>query len=519
MKYLYNYNIYNLNENIIQAKKLLNEKELKDILEILLSPDDKYTSIDNDDKYNELYGEIKINKEKELKNKYLIGLFSKLYKEKEATLNSLKNILNEIDNNRNKLNRLEIKNNKTGETIQLSNILNIFNYKGMDNRKLDKVLLDSFRDLNKKINTFEWVRYMPNTLRKQYDSNPNKLNDIVNSDEFKELSKDKQDNIYKKYFFGEGDKLGKISKYKDLNTFINDLQLEINNILEGVDHDSILNKIINTKDTKLVYDKDNIIVAEIFTYGSSQELGEKSSWCISYDEDMWNNYMELDEFKTMYFLWNFNLPFSDNKSKIGINVNLDKTFNAVYLKNDEAFKNNFNDYCQEYNIDLNIFKPLNQIEINNRCEKILNSKYTTNNLKNIIQHGKEPYQEKAWNLFINMKYDNYDLIDIIINGKEPYAEKAWDLLINMKYDKDDLKDIINDGKEPYVEKAWNLLINRKYNIYDLRYIINHGKEPYQEKAWNLFINMKYDKDELRNIIKYGKEPYIEKAEELLKKIT
>jgi hypothetical protein len=50
-------------------------------------------------KYIDIYGNIVINKEKELKNKYLIGLFSKLYKDKEASLNSLKNILNEIEIN------------------------------------------------------------------------------------------------------------------------------------------------------------------------------------------------------------------------------------------------------------------------------------------------------------------------------------------------------------------------------------------------------------------------------------
>jgi hypothetical protein len=42
--------------------------------------------------------------------------------------------------------------------------------------------------------------------------------------------------------------------------------------------------------------------------------------------------------------------------------------------------------------------------------------------------GKEPYQEKTWNLFINMKYDKYDLISIIKYGKEPYKEKAKELL-------------------------------------------------------------------------------------------
>jgi hypothetical protein len=200
---------------------------------------------------------------------------------------------------------------------------------------------------------------------------------------------------------------------------------------------------------------------------------------------MWNDYMGLNKFRTMYFLWNFNLPFSDNKSKIGINVNPNKTFNAIHLKNDEAFKNNFNDYCREYNIDLNIFKPLNQIEINNRCEKIFNSKYTTNNLINIINYS-DKYNEKAWNLFINMKYDKYDLRDIIINGKEPYQEKTWNLFINRKYNIYDLRYIINYGKEPYQEKAWNLFINREYNNNDLRDIIKYGKEPYQEKAWNLF---------------------------------
>jgi hypothetical protein len=144
----------------------------------------------------------------------------------------------------------------------------------MDNRKLDEVLLYGFKNLNKKINTFEWIRYMPNILRKQYEQYPNKLNDIVNNDEFKSLSNDKQDSIYKKYFFGKGDKLGKISKYKDLKIFINDLQTEINNIIEGINHDSILNKINNTKDAKLVYDKDNILIAEIFSYEASQKLGE-----------------------------------------------------------------------------------------------------------------------------------------------------------------------------------------------------------------------------------------------------
>jgi hypothetical protein len=142
---------------------------------------------------------------------------------------------------------------------------------------------------------------------------------------------------------------------------------------------------------------------------------------------MWDYYIDLAEFRTMYFLWNFNLSFSDNRTKIGINVDFDNYFNAIYLKNDDDFLDDFDNYCDKYNIDLNIFKPLSQEGIENNCEILLCNDFDIDkdNLLKIINYS-DKFAEQAWNKLIEDEdLNRSDLKSIILDNIKKYnKEKA-----------------------------------------------------------------------------------------------
>lgn len=385
------FNEYSLiTENLNQMKSLFVKntgQELTDIiinansdeyklLQVLIGTDNKYTKLCTDPKIQATYGDnIKINEEKERSMRSYLGMFTKMYYDENCSLDTIKSIVYYILANKATINKLPVKNNITGETEILPNLLDIFKFKDIvkasgDNRPAYEIITDAIRDKDKSSAVLDFINLMPSVLRRRFRDNEvyfKMISDSFNT--YQSLDDELKKTIYKSFFGGDG-KPGKISRYKSPDDFIEDF----NTLIENGDTfniDVIKNEILKTRGAKLIecnYEE-NYIVADIWTYKASTILGEPSSWCISYktDNSYWfNSYMDLSKRRKMFFIWNFNMTLSEPMSKLGANIHNNGEPYLVCDKNDKSISD---DIFIKYLDDNNINKAFLNIPISKEEEE------------------------------------------------------------------------------------------------------------------------------------------------------
>lgn len=130
--------------------------------------------------------------------------------------------------------------------------------------------------------------------------------------------------------------------------------------------DSLKNYINNVENINcnVVYDKNNILIAEVHDYETVKRLAKTTNWCISKNKQYWNNYMGGDKkkYSKQYILFNMNEREDSEYSIVGFTTHKDETithahsFTNVSLVGEgrrlERFKTIFASNAQKYIQDL-----------------------------------------------------------------------------------------------------------------------------------------------------------------------
>ena len=291
-----------LKENLQQARKILRDKGISED-----SPE-----------FEEL-------RELLSKNLGYIGFFSYLKFVKRIEQNRLVGLYNNIIEHKNLLNRLPKQVTQYKDIEKLEDDLNILS---------------------------EWVKYNREFVSKLKGSIKQKARDDKEmKDSFTNMDyvvrKDVIDNF-----------LPKIAKYRNYEDFKEDL---INYVHKNRDPKQVIESVSKLPNSNIVYNKDGILVAEIFSKEDSCEVGSKS-WCISDSKsNYWNTYAGVKTGNKQYFIWNFNIPFTSNESMVGVTIDEDGKARNTHYKNDN--RADFNSYISRNNIPKEIFKPLGKSDI------------------------------------------------------------------------------------------------------------------------------------------------------------
>lgn len=225
------------------------------------------------------------------------------------------------------------------------------------------VTYTSYRELRNDLDAMESMKVMkklynqlPATLKQQQGElsvqEKQKLKELA--EKFNILTPDQQN------FF-----IKKVSGYKDIKTFIENLKNYIYAIENNEDFNSILSKIENTPNAAVAYaDPDkNIIIAHIKSFDASKTLGCTSNWCITRDTEHWRNYKKGGN--KYFFIWDFNYPAEDINYMVGTAYNANNPevsqthlkddkqtqLSAVVVKKDLSF-DIFSDYLKKYNQEI-----------------------------------------------------------------------------------------------------------------------------------------------------------------------
>ena len=126
-----------------------------------------------------------------------------------------------------------------------------------------------------------------------------------------------------------GKKMGRFNNSEELNE---SLKLFLNSF--GYSYDGILKKAENYN-TKIMYEKDNVIILEIDNYEQSSYLGS-ASWCISSYPHYFESYVDKEAGNKQFFIYDFNKESTDPRSLIGITLSKDSRYITSHEKNDES---------------------------------------------------------------------------------------------------------------------------------------------------------------------------------------
>lgn len=393
-----------LNEDVAKAKSILTKMK------------DKVPLGEKDPDY------LKIREMLKGKDGY-VGLFTKLFYEDGIPLDSLKNLLNDIQ--------------RYKEYLQ-------FLPKPITQYDDFEKIYDDLRNLESQKYVNYWLREMPANLKNDYkntdDDVKKTFSNVVNS--WSKLDAETRESIYR-LFFGKSGVTGKISSFKDFKTFSDDFSVKVNSASGGFEYEKVLKHIKNTSAQIVYEDYDKqIIAAFIPDKKTSKELGKDSSWCISYQDDFrnrWDSYNSLENMSKQYFIWNFNYPFSDDKCMIALTIDSEGKVSYIHEKDDYSIMSTYQEYFKKWKIPGRVFTPLSKTEIKYRKNLIVYDKI----LKSSYELDKVSVKEfwKMIKFFKDFDWsDHKDCVDYILEKK---LNKEFYNLIQEK--KIDIPQLISDG--------------------------------------------------------------------------
>lgn len=169
--------------------------------------------------------------------------------------------------------------------------------------------------------------------------------------------------------------LSKVSSYKDFYSLKNAISLFIKDGKN--DKESIKEFIDKSKDTKILIEKDNIMIVIINSYEDNLELASDTSWCIL-KRHMWDSYTKG---RYQYIIYDFSKDEFDPSFKIGLTLDKNGSIRAAHDMLDGGYVTQVNKLLSDNNIKINDLLP--EIEKSNLSISDITSKTLLRDLESL----------------------------------------------------------------------------------------------------------------------------------------
>jgi ankyrin repeat protein len=270
------------------------------------------------------------------------------------------------------------------------------------------------------------------------------------------------------------------------------------------------------------------LIIEVKTFAANKDLNGNTSHCIVRTIGAWETYNGLDKFSKQYYIYDFNLPPSDNHSVIGITILPKGVIRACHLKNDRNFITEIVDYLKKKNIDFNLLKPMTEEDVEKRKKSIEASKEiikpntTLDATKQLIENGADPNAAMGKPLENAVKEDNYEKVEYLlevgaipsINNPIKYA-KNFDMVkllvsngsditnevfSNVCGDLEAVEFLIKNGVDPNFEQGFPLrTVVRTNNLEVIKFLIANGARVSERRYMAVKVSLEHGSVE---ILKY-----------------
>lgn len=218
------------------------------------------------------------------------------------------------------------------------------------------------------------------------------------------------------------------SKLKDFKRLDEIIDYAINYIkaLNNNQFSKFMKKIdeVNTKfgqnnGARVVYNKDGYLVIEVYSYVSNRELNGHTSHCIARSGSYWDSYLE--DYNKQYYVYNFNLDPTDNKSVIGMTIKPNGELRAAHDKVDGNVSSSFKSIVKGWDIPFELFAPMTkeEVEIKKKkieaSKKIIQTNISIEETQKCLDDGADPNAKQGLPLKNAVKADNKELVSLLLS--------------------------------------------------------------------------------------------------------
>ena len=268
--------------------------------------------------------------------------------------------------------------------------------------------------------------------------------------------------------------ISKISRYKSSDEIINAIKIFSKDGRNDIE--SVKNYINNSQTSKVLVEKNNILIIKIDSIEDVKVLGSDTSWCIL-SEYNWNSYTKN---RLQYILFDYNLDDINPKFKIGFTLNKDATIHAVHDILDSHSTEYFRKLLTDNQIEL---KDLIGEDLTDITNIVLSGKTSIANWK-IVAEGISLEQSEEYLIkFLNIIGVAYDINMKMARPRKNLTEGQHEIL--KKFLIKISKNILND---PYLSsKEYILTIDQtekldpriRYYLKTNNYILPSKEIPYK----------------------------------------
>ena len=377
-----------------------------------------------------------------------------------------------------------------------------------DKRNSLERLSDDWRDLCSSINTNKFIkRLLP--FQREFINMDNPLTkekiEYI-SDSFMNFGKGEdgkidpvknkqlQDEFFIKYDWRTDGKarilkrIDYIARYRNLHDLIDGATSHIESSSKSTYTDRLdlitqANKTLSPENgAEILYMEKGVMVIEVKSFQANRIINSNTSHCIKDSLSMWDNYLSPEKYRKQFYIYDFNIPYSDNMSVMGFTMDEHGKIIHCHLKNDAYFLDNISRHLKKLNIPDGVLVPINESEKADRRKRISKNKVielyesTYDEIKEALTEGGDVNYNNVISLKNAIKKNDKKLVDLLLSfGAQVNARE--DLLVDcLNLDIEVLCSLVSKGiKISLINFVKLKSILNKYN--NLEKLLSSGLNP------------------------------------------
>lgn len=408
--------------------------------------------------------------------------------------------------------------------------------KPLDNNFIDtsitnnnEKLVDELEKLNRYRKLKRFLDELPGDMRREFNTTSDLYKEKIESiavafDDFgkktdssgKVTVDETEKSTLQKLFFS------KIKRYRELREVIPQAE----NYIKGLDNAGVVSfyKKIEDCNSKfgivgadIVFDEKGILILDIKSFQANRMLNSNTAHCIASYDGHWASYVGTEQdnmFNKQYYVYNFNLPSSNNSSVIGITIEPNQRVRACHDKADRHIsdlKSILRDWARQYGISEDMWQylaPMSPDDIAKKKRRIAANREITKSglsledLKKLVtEEGADLNRESGKPLLNAVVEGSYEKVKYLLEmGASPNLRQKAESVINKAKSLDMIKLLVNHGAELTSQVFKNIMEDNGA----VEYCLKAGMDPNFENSLPIRTCCKQGGlDTLKLLIKYG----------------
>lgn len=245
--------------------------------------------------------------------------------------------------------------------------------------------------------------------------------------------------------------------------------------------DNVNKKYGNLNGADTVLFEKNILILEVKSFVANRDLNANTAHCIAKSQSMWDQYVGDNKFTKQYYIYNFNLAPTDDRTVIGITIGEGGKVTACHDKRDGGFTDKIQSYMKSLGLPMSLLAPMTSEEIaikKKRMEankEIVKSNITLEKVQQLFEDGADVNASNGKPLENAVKEDDYERAKYLLDmGANPNLNKAINHTKNLRMIK-----LLVDYRSEINNSVWT---NIMHDYDAVEYVLNAGVDPNVDKG-------------------------------------